>query len=940
MTTADGLAALQRGQLRDAELLLRSAINANAHNAQALHGLGIIAHRTANFAAAIQLFDRALALDHVFAAAHVNRGNSLYQLQRFDEAISSHQTALNLAPNLQSAQINLASALQAKGRIDEAVTALEAASITNPDSPEVFNNLGNVYKEQGRLHDAIDAYSHALALDPNMTEAASNRLAAWKLDTTMTPTALLDKHREWSDWFEAVMCNAPLLTNAPDATRRLRIGYVSPDCHTALPAFIDPILAAHDRKNFEIFCYFNNAQSPESQAARGVSGTARFVKGASHADLAKLIQSDNIDILIDIAGHTGHNRLPVFARRPAPLQVTWLDYLGTTGLINMDYRITDAVADPLGAEKFHSEALLRMPHTQWCWRADVDAPVVSPLPAAANGYITFGSFNNAIKLTDATLQLWQKLLAVLPTSRLLLAGIAEGFARERIFALLQTAMSRIEFLPRLSVSEYRENFSRVDIALDPMPFSGATTTLDALWQGVPVLTLPGLASCSRSTASILASLGLTDWIARTEADWLTCAQQLTANGSALAVLRASLRERVATSPLTDVPAFTQSLEAHYRTIWRDWCDTRHTAVKNAAQNEIVTATDCDAALVLARQQLARVPQKNGTLNRTPLDAATATLTKILRIRPSWEVAQKDAAQAYLSWAKLHPEAQAAWRLIQPAAVARSKVSAIICSIRPDYFAHIKTRLKTAFAAHDVEVIGIHDAKSLCEGYNRGAASAKGDVLIFCHDDIELAHDDFAARLLSHLQQHDVIGLAGTSRLVSGDWGHGGPPHSHGHIIHRPPQDPALLREKMGGYIYLAAGLQQAVMTNIQALDGVFIATHRRVWDALKFDADTFDGFHLYDIDFTYRAHLAGYRLAIPLDLLLIHFSTGRYDRAWEKHNRKFMQKFPALAGRPSVQRFSSCHMKVQTIDQVERLSAAFLFHQFGIIDSPAVSESS
>lgn len=931
-TTADGLSALQRGQLHDAELMLRTALNQNAANAQALHGLGIIGHRTGHFEPALSLYDQALAIDPAFAAAYVNRGNLLTQLQRFNEAIQSHQTAIQLAPQLVSARINLASALQAVGRIDEAVASLEAAREIDPDSPALHNNLGNLYKEQGRLADAIGAYSTALSKDARMVEAASNRLAAWKLDSTMSPSTLLEKHRTWSGFFEGVMSMAPLQVNVRDAERKLRIGYVSPDCHTALPAFIDHVLMAHDRARFEVYCYFNNPQTPESLQRRGIAATSRGIRGAPHEDVAKLIQSDAIDILIDIAGHTGHNQLLTFARRAAPVQVTWLDYLGTTGLLNMDYRITDAVADPPGAEAFHTEQLLRMPHTQWSWQPDAAAPVVAPLPALRNGYVTFGSFNNAIKLTDATLALWRTLLDALPASRLVIAGIAEGVARERILAQLNTDTARISFLPRVSVNAYRESFSQVDIALDPMPFSGATTTLDALWQGVPVLTLPGATSCSRSSASILTALGLTDWVATDHADWLARALRLSADTETLIALRAGLRARVSTSPLTDVHAFTAALETHYRAIWRTWCEQRAVAEQNVAQGEIRTLADCDAALQHARRELAAVARADGTLHQPPLDHATATLARVLRLRPSWELAKKDFAQSLLAWSRLHPEARTARQLLLPQPVPRTKVSVIICSIRPDYFAHIAARMQAVFSQHDIEVIGIHDARSLCEGYNRGAAKARGDILIFCHDDIELVHDDFAARLLSHLQRYDVIGVAGTSLLVNSHWGQSGSPYAHGQIIHRPTNELAMDHARMSGFVYLAAGLQQPVMEGIQALDGVFIATHRHVWDKLRFDQETFDGFHVYDVDFTYRAHLAGYRIAIPLDLLLIHFSTGSYSLAWDKYNVRFLEKFPQLPNVPNVEWFSSCNVKSQTLEQVERLQAGFLYHQFGTLD--------
>jgi protein O-GlcNAc transferase len=916
--TREGFSYLQRGEIREAELRFRSAIAANASNANALHGLAIIAHQTGHFQPAIELFDRAIVSDSSLAAAYVNRGNAQFALQRFADAIQSHQIALQLSPDLNSARINLSSALQAVGRIDEAVAVIEAALENLPDSPETFNNLGNLYKEQGRLQDAIRCYTAALHLNPMLPQAASNRLAAMKLDPELSQADILAAHREWSAWFEAVSTSAPLLINTPELTRKIRIGYVSPDCHGALPAFIDPVIAGHNRERFEVYCYFNNPQSPESLAARGVASTSCILKGATDEGVAKKIHDDGIDILIDIAGHTGQNRLGVFARRPAPLQITWLDYLGTTGLKAMDYRLTDIVADPVGSENFHTEKLLRMPHTQWCWQPDENAPDVTQLPALKNGYITFGSFNNAIKLTEATLNLWRQLLVAMPNAHLRVAGIAEGFARQRIIELLRVDQERLEFLPRVGVHEYRESFGLVDVALDPLPFSGATTTLDALWQGVPVLTLAGATSCSRSSASLLTAIGLDSWIAKDAEDWLQRAMRLCADVNALAQLRAGLREGVQSSALVDFKKFVDDLETHYATVWKAWCKQR---------------SPIDDALIAARLQLKNSERTNHQIDVLEFDVATTALTQILRARPNWEVAKQAAVQAYLAWPKFHQDAKAAWQKNIPATPSRTKVSVIICSIRPDNFAHIKARIESLFIHHDVEVIGIHDAKSICEGYNRGASLSRGDVLIFCHDDIEIIHDDFAPRLLSHLQTHDLIGVAGTSKLVNGDWRHGGPPNVHGQIIHRPPNDASFVAANMSSYIYLGIGLQGATIENIQAVDGVFIATKRAVWEKLRFDQDTFDGFHLYDIDFSYRAFLAGYKLAIPLDLLLIHFSIGRYDQMWQKYNLKFLEKFPALSNQPNINRLANINVKLKTLEQVGRLHTSLLAHQFGVVES-------
>ncbi len=903
MLAAQGMSLLQAGEARAAELKFREAIAADAADAQALMGLGIIAHQTGHFPPALELFERALAAAPGLAAAQVNRGNTLAVMGRHQEARAAFEQALAIAPELTSAHVNLGAALNALGNLDGAVAALERARALQPDSPELHNNLGNLYKDQGRLTDSLACYDAALALNPMLQQAFSNRLAALKVDASRSPAQILDEHRKWSNWFEAVSTSAPLLQNLPDPARRLRIAYVSPDCHTALPAFLDPVIAAHDRDRFEVFCYFNNPQTAQKLAALGVAQTSRLMRGLDDQQVAGLVHQDGIDVLIDIAGHTGHNRLGVFARRAAPVQISWLDYLCTTGLEAMHFRITDAVADPPGSESHHCEKLLRMPVTQWCWQPPADAPEVAPSPALANGFITFGSFNNAQKLTDVTLARWGGLLQSMPSARLLIAGIPEGYARERVAARLQCESARLQFLPRMDAANYRQSFAAVDIALDPAPFSGATTTLDALWQGVPVLTLPGTTSCSRSTASLLTACGLVDWIAQSDDDFLACAQRLCADTKALASLRAGLRDCLRASAVLDCPVFVHDLEALYRQAWTAWCETNRPG-----------AASLDAALVQAR----------GNIDAGREDEALPQLAHILRRRPHWEMAKRELARGALGWARKHPEVLPAWSET-PAAVAATSVSVIICSIRPDYFQPLREKMLAQFPGHAVEVIGIHDATSLCEGYNRGAARASGELLIFCHDDLDLPQADFGLRVLAHLQQVDMLGVIGADQLVDGDWGHAGPPHLFGQILHRPTGASA----NDQGFLYLAAGLHAAVTAPVAALDGVFIATRRAVWETLRFDEATFDGFHLYDIDFSYRAHLAGYRVAAALDLLLVHFSTGRYDTRWQKFNLRFLAKFPQLTNLPAMRRFSNIHVKLQTLDQVARMHSALRHFGFG-----------
>ncbi len=899
--TAQGFAHLQAAQWREAEIAFRGALQAAPGDARAWMGLGLVAHKIGRWTDALDCFERALKAAPDLAAAWVNRGNTLAVVGRFEEACAAFRRALDIEPELQSARVNLSSALHALGRLDEAVDTLEQARRAAPDAVDVLNNLGNLYKDQGRVTDALAVYEQALAIDPLSAVVFSNRLALLKLDTRIDAAALRRAHEGWSRWFAHRGGEAPVLENAPDPDRRLKIGYVSPDAHAALPAFIDPVIAAHDRGMCEIFVYFNHPPPAARVAALG-EFTLRVMRGQVDAAVARQVHADGIDVLIDIAGHTGHNRLGVFARRPAPVQMTWLDYLCTTGVAGIDYRISDAVADPPDNEAFHSETLVRLPATQWCWMPPPDAPPVTEVPLLRNGYLTFGSFNHAQKLTDDTLVLWRCLLQAIPDARLLVAGLPEGFARERVRTALGVDSIRLEFLPRVPAAAYREAFGRVDIVLDPMPFSGATTTLDALYQGVPVLTLPGERSCSRSSASLLGALGLGDWIAQRPADFISRASRAGADPQSLSALRAGLRARVAGSVVCDVGRFVGPLEDAYRNAWREWCDS--------------VARQADRSALLRR---VRDLHGRGT-NEEMFEAAA----RLVRRQPGWEAAKIELVRAALAWGLEHPEARAAWH--QPVELAaRQRVSVIACSIRPDYFASLKAGIERQFARHDVELIGIHDAKSLCEGFNRGARQARGDLLVFCHDDIEFVRADFGERVLSHLLAADVVGLAGASALVSGDWRHAGPPHLHGQILHRPPAGQT-------GLLYHVIGLHDAEAA-LQALDGVWLAMHRRVWEAIRFDADTFDGFHLYDVDFTHRAAREGFRLVAPSDLLLMHFSTGRYDAAWQKYNRRFLAKFPALPNEPDARRFGAIHVKLQSLEQVDRVHAALAHAGFGALDS-------
>lgn len=899
---ADAIAHMGQGKFADAELLLRTVLQDFPEHAEAWHRLGVLALSAGHAGDAESLIARSLSIQPQNPPARVNRGVALHALGRFEDSLAEYAAATAQDSNLVSAWINRAAPLQGLGRIDEAVVALEHAVTLDAERAETFNNLGNLYKEQGRLRDALAAYDRALALNPLMQEAFSNRLAAMKLCDDITPVENLVWHRRWSGWFEAVQRDHVPLDIAPDPGRKLRIAYLSPDCHTAVPDFIRPVWRQHDRDRFEVFVYFNHPRVA-SDPILPAPGPMRVMAVKSDEEVAHMIRADRIDILIDLAGHTGRNRLGVIARQPAPVQMTWLDYLGTTGLDAMHWRITDAVADPPGqTEDIHSETLLHLPDTQWCWEPPTDsAPPVADLPALKSGHLTFGSFNNFSKLTDATLRLWRDLLVALPEARLLVAGAPAGHGRERLADGLGACADRVHFVPRVSQNEYRGLIGTVDIALDPTPFSGATTTLDALWQGVPVATLGGPFPWSRSTQSLLSCLGLSDWSFASADAFIQAMRERAADLPALAALRAGLRERVAQSPITDAARFTSGLEANIRKVWRAWC------AEQSAES-VLSIPNWDA-------RFAKLATGDGV-------PALQSVLALYALRPSNAALHAEIARAALASVPNPVE-------LDPVPHAdRQSITFIICSIKPDKLTAIRGRIEHLFHDHDVEVIGLTDARSLSGAYNRGAAQAKGKWLVFCHDDIALPQEDFADRLFVHLAGHDLIGMAGASKLVDGHWERAGWPHLHGHILHRPPDGQ--------GWVYYCAGLQAPVMTGLTAMDGVFLACRREVWESVKFDAETFDGFHLYDIDFSHRAARAGFRLAVPSDLLLVHDSTGRYDAVWQRCNERFLNKFPHQRGTPPAHRLSSLNVKLGTWDQVLRLRAALLAHGFGSPGAPHV----
>ncbi len=525
---------------------------------------------TACFDAALRTAPHDLTLLNNLGLCHANAG-------KLDQAAECFREILRLAPDCASALMNLGNLELSRANPEDAVVHYEAALARVSAEPGLVNNLGMAYRATAQVDAAIRCFRRALSIEPSFCDAHDNLLYCMQLLPDYGPEELYTEHCRWADIHEAPLrATAALHSNDRDAQRPLRIGYVSPDFRRhAVAKFIEPVLAQHDHHRFQIHCYYNAGSSDTvTVRIRQHADLWREVASLSDESLAAQIRADGIDILVDLAGHTRGGRLLCFARRPAPLQLTYLGHGNTTGLRAMDYRITDAIADPPGfAERFHSESLLRLPRAQWCFRPDADALPAGPLPALSRGYVTFGSFNNIWKINHAVIGAWSRILLRVPGSKLLLIGISGDSTRARFeagFAGHGVDPSRLSLRPRVPDADFRRLRQDVDIALDPFPYNGVTSTCEALYAGTPMATLAGSYGQSRTAASILAAVGLRDLVAHTEAEYVETNVRLASDLHRLSELRASLRECMQGSPLMDYRSLTSALEDQYRGIWIDW----------------------------------------------------------------------------------------------------------------------------------------------------------------------------------------------------------------------------------------------------------------------------------------------------------------------------------------------------------------------------------
>ena len=580
-TEAQGTEAL----LKFAGLLLRKGMPEEAANhlqellrrdpgcAEAHYLLAVVRSATGTTEEAARHFQEALKLQPRDAKSWNGLGVVLQQSGRGEDAALCYRNAVEVDARYLDAHINLVLLLKDHGMLCDAERQLREALRQLPGTVRLSYNLANILQLQGRSLEAVAAYRDTLRLDPEHLDARQNLLFALHYSSSCSDRQIFQEHlaaAAQSQLRPPHECPGQPEPHHPG--RRIRIGYLSPDFRGhSVASFIEPILFHHDKSHWEIFCYANQGRGDATtERLRELADHWRDIYQKGDDEAAGMIAGDRIDILVDLAGHTAGNRLPLLARKPAPLQVTWLGYPDTTGLPELDYRITDRLADPPGkTEELHTERLIRLDRIFCCYLPPGYAPPVAPLPYLGAGRITFGSFNNLAKVTPEVIALWSRVLLALPGSRLLLKcnPLADPEVRERIlgeFAARGVPPGSIELHPGdPAPADHLAQYGRVDIALDTFPYNGTTTTCEALWMGVPVVTLAGTRHAARTGVSLLASCGLESLVAQSADQFLGIAVELARDPRGLQELRGGMRRRLERSPLLDGTGVTRELEAAF-----------------------------------------------------------------------------------------------------------------------------------------------------------------------------------------------------------------------------------------------------------------------------------------------------------------------------------------------------------------------------------------
>lgn len=552
----------------------KKALAIEPDNAKTLFNYGIALRDAGKFSEALEVFQKAFEKNPENTEILDCLAHACMNLGRLDEAQQAFSQSLVINPAQAETHSNLGSIYQAKGELSRAEACYREAVRLDPQI-DIADNLGSVLISQGRYNESVDVYRAGLDKQPLNTRVFSNLLLGLNYMGDITQRAIYEEHRKWSDTFERP---ANYIAHELPARNhdKIRVGYYSPDFREhSVAYFIEPVIEHHDREKFITYAYYpSQKEDAVTRRLQDKFDNWRNISMMTVNEVADLVTTDEIDILVDLAGHTANNMLLLFANKPAPVQITYLGYPNTTGLKAIQYRLTDVIADPEGQDEYYSEALCRLPECFLTYRPDENAPNVSKPPVIQNSYITFGSFNNLAKINDKVITAWSKLLGRVSDSRLLIKNpsLTDKKTRQRYidkFSQKGIEAGRIELLGHTPTRhEHLSLYNCIDISLDTFPYNGTTTTCEALWMGVPVISMCGTQHAARVSASLLSAAGRREWIAYSEEEYIEKAALLAENTQVLLTTRLRQREHLLQSTLLDARGFTSSLESEYQKIWQ------------------------------------------------------------------------------------------------------------------------------------------------------------------------------------------------------------------------------------------------------------------------------------------------------------------------------------------------------------------------------------